>query len=145
MYETILIPIDGSDEAFEAAKHAVDLAKEHGATLHVLYVVKSKAVYTSAGLSGLEDSSVTESHKKFAEEKVADVADYAAEHGVDCVTAVKTGTPHTKIVEYAEKIDADTIVMGAHGYDWDGLTEKILGSTTERVNRNASMPVITVR
>lgn len=145
MYETILAPIDGSDEAFEAAKHAVDLAKEHGATLHVLYVVEKKPVYTSPGLSGLEDDTVTEKHREFAKEKIGNVADFADEHGVDCVTEVKTGTPHAKIVEYAETIGADTIVMGAHGYDWDGLTEKILGSTTERVNRNASIPVVTVR
>ena len=145
MYETILTPVDGSDEAFKAAKHAVDLAANHGATLHVLYVIESKPAYTGVGLSGLQDETVMEEYKKFAEEQVARVAAFAEENDVECVTDIKTGVPHSKIVEYAETNGVDAIAMGAHGYDWDGIADKILGSTTERVNRNATVPVITVR
>jgi len=36
MYETILVPTDGSAGSTAAAAHAVDLATIHGATLHAL-------------------------------------------------------------------------------------------------------------
>lgn len=39
MYETILIPTDGSQGADAVVEHAVDIASRYDATLHVLYVV----------------------------------------------------------------------------------------------------------
>lgn len=145
MYETILIPTDGSDTAREAAEHAIDLAADSGATVHVLYVIESKPVFTVVGFSGLEDDTAEEEYRAFAEERLAEIKELAEERGVEAKTVIKRGTPHTKIVEYADDIGADTIVMGAHGYDWDGIEQRVLGSTTERVNRNSLIPVVTVR
>ena len=48
MYDDILVPTDGSGGTDETLRHAADLAKRHGATLHALYVV-DKRVYFAAG------------------------------------------------------------------------------------------------
>lgn len=145
MYQTLLTPIDGSDEALNAAQHAIDLAAGTDADLHVLYVMESKPSFTRVGYSGLEDEIVNEEHAEYAQNHLDEVAEKAAERDVPCSTEIKTGTPHSKILEYATDIQADAIVMGAHGHDWGGVEQMVLGSTTDRVNRNATVPVLTVR
>ena len=143
MYQTILAPIDGSDAAFEAARHAIAIAEDGNGSVHVLFVIESKPSYTRFGVGGLQGEEVMSEHRAFAEQSVEEVAEVAAERGVDCTTGVKTGTPYDVIVTHADTIDADAIVMGRHGYDWGGIEEKILGSTTERVLKRTEVPVIT--
>lgn len=47
MYETILVPTDGSDEMTEAVlPHAATLARTYDATLHALYVIDARTVAT---------------------------------------------------------------------------------------------------
>ena len=48
-----------------------------------------------------------------------------------------------KIIETANKLKNDLIVMGSHG--WKGVSKAIMGSTTERVIMNASCPVLVVK
>jgi nucleotide-binding universal stress UspA family protein len=56
---------------------------------------------------------------------------------------VVSGRPKTQILAHAMEHDTQLIVMGAQGRDGIGLT--LLGSTTERVVRDATCPVLTVR
>lgn len=145
MYKRLLAPIDGSEEALDAATHAVKLADDVGGEVYVLYVMEAKPTYTRVGYSGLEDEIVKEEHREYATGRLEEVQSLADERDVPCTTEIKTGTPHTKILDYADEVDADAIVMGAHGHDWGGMEDIVLGSTTERVNRKSSVPVLTVR
>ncbi len=52
MYERILLPTDGSDEAKQAAAHAIDLAEKYDATLDVLSVVDTRA-YDTEGITSV--------------------------------------------------------------------------------------------
>jgi nucleotide-binding universal stress UspA family protein len=56
---------------------------------------------------------------------------------------VVTGHPDRRIIEAAESLSADLIVMGAQGLG--GVRLALLGSTTQQVVRGASCPVLTVR
>jgi len=53
------------------------------------------------------------------------------------------GEPATVIVETAQEIEADLIVMGTHGRS--GLTRLVMGSVAEDVLRRAPCPVLTLR
>jgi nucleotide-binding universal stress UspA family protein len=57
--------------------------------------------------------------------------------------AVLTGHPVDQIVRFAKKTGADLIVMGSHGRG--GLADVTLGSTSRRVLRRCSQPVLIVR
>lgn len=61
---------------------------------------------------------------------------------IDCVTTIEEGLPRQAIVSYAEEIDTDAIVLGKRGLQ--DVADDLLGSTAERVIRNASVPVVTV-
>ncbi|PSQ42546.1 hypothetical protein BRD17_08615 [Halobacteriales archaeon SW_7_68_16] len=144
MYRTILVPTDGSDPAARAVREAVALAETTDGTVHALSVIDDDAVVGTApddyvgGLDEVYDA--IEGHSERAVERAADTcrdADLAVR------TAVRTGTPDVEITEYADEIAADLIVMGTHGRR--GLSRLLLGSTTERVVRTATRPVLTVR
>lgn len=59
---------------------------------------------------------------------------------VQCI--VEVGTAYEKVVEAAEKVKADHIVVGAHKPD---LTERILGPNAARIVRYASVSVTVLR
>lgn len=84
-----------------------------------------------------------EQAESFGEEIVGDVADLAAEAGVDSVTEI-TASPAVfeEINEYVEENDIDAIVLGS-GYK--GTMGGLLGSTASKVIRTADVPVISLR
>ena len=140
MYDDILVPTDGSGGTDETLRHAADLAERHDATLHALYVV-DKRVYFAAGDDNRVD--VEDRLRAEGEEAVAAIRDRAESDGLDVETYVREGYPDRDIVEFADELDADVIVIGTHGRTGrDRLAH--LGSVTERVVENAHRPVFVV-
>ncbi|MFC4408229.1 universal stress protein [Haloarchaeobius iranensis] len=137
MYDDILFPTDGSEPSVAAFEYAVDLAGTYGATLHVLYVADTNrdSVTTIGG-------EVVDALESEGDRVVADVEDRAREHGVEMVTEVLQGDPSATILDYADEFGVDCIVMATRGRS--GVTDLLLGSTTERVVRQSSMPVLAV-
>lgn len=139
MYERILIPTDGSTEAQKGIRHGVDLAAAVGATVHALYVVKEGG---NPWLSEPMEDQMNRA-KDYGGELTAEVADAAANAGVDCVTDVKVSPDVPEAInEYAEAEDIDLIVMGS-GYH--GRLGSLLGSTAEKVLRSTELPVTVIR
>jgi nucleotide-binding universal stress UspA family protein len=138
MYETILFPTDGSDHAATVADHAIDVAATRDAALHVLSVVDDRAVLV------LDDDRVERVRNDLeatAREAVDDAATDAADRGVETTTAVDAGHPAECIVDYAADADVDLIVMGTSGDEYE---RNVVGSVSQRVVREAPVPVTTV-
>jgi nucleotide-binding universal stress UspA family protein len=140
-YERILVPTDGSAATHEAIEHAVDLAAEHGATIHALYVVNS------ASFASLPVESSWENVASLLDEEGAaaldDVEKIASERGVPVERVLIEGNPSREIVRYGENENCDLVVMGTHGRG--GIDRLLLGSVAEKVVRSSSVPVLTVR
>lgn len=141
MYDDILIPTDGSDTIPDTLDHGMPIATNNDATVHSLYVVDSR-VTTAAD----EDTStdLERSLEKEGTEAVAAVEERAAAEGLETVGEVRQGTPAKTILEYVEEKGIDLIVIGTRG---KSPREKVtsLGSVSERVVDNASIPVFVVR
>ena len=133
MYETILLPTDGTPGTEAAVREAIGLADLTGATLHALYVVDEAHLRT-------ED--YREQLRAEGQAATSDVAERAAERGVETVEAVESGVPYEMILEYADRCGADLIVVGTH--DRTGLDRFVLGSVAEKVVRDAEMPAMMV-
>jgi len=143
MYETILVPTDGSEGTNEAVRNALDIASAYDATVHALSVVDIS--YPYSGFSGTinRDRAIDELESR-GRRAVDEIVEQAEEAGVDAVPVVrKSKTVREAILEYADETDADVIVMGTHGRT--GLGRYMLGSVTEFVVRSANVPVLTVR
>jgi nucleotide-binding universal stress UspA family protein len=141
MYETMLIPYDGSDEAMKAVEHALSLAAELGSTVHALYVIDLPGVPRALSIRDDEEQ-VRKEYKEYGERMTNEVAEMAAERGVECVTALRTGAPNEEIVDYAKDEGMDAIVMGSA---YQGTLGSLLGNTTDKVVRTSTVPVITQR
>ncbi|SEH40688.1 Nucleotide-binding universal stress protein, UspA family [Halopenitus malekzadehii] len=141
MYDRVLVPTDGTETVEQTLPHALSIAADNDATVHALYVVDNRLVTAAEG-DATDD--LRDSLEADGEAAVADVADRAAAEGLETVEAVRTGTPWKEVLAYADEADCDLIVIGAHGKT---PKEKIvsLGSVSERVVDNASIPVFVVR
>jgi nucleotide-binding universal stress UspA family protein len=140
MYETILVPTDGSPGAVAAAEHAVDIADRYGATVHALYVVDVRMSPVSAGM---DEDEVRALFEDSDEEPTGRVRDLAEGAGVPAVEVLEVGIPHEVIREYVADHGVDLLVMGRHGHT--GLERTLLGSLTERVVRTVDVPVLMVQ
>lgn len=141
MYERILVPTDGSPGSEQVAAHAAQLAATTGGSLYGLYVVDETAV--DVGGSEQLASDVARAFEGAGSEALDRIADVGADHGVAVTTELRDGAPHRAIVDYADEVGADVIVMGTHGRR--GLARYILGSVTEHVLRAADQPVLAVK
>jgi len=141
MYDTILVPTDGSDHAARAAEQALTLADWFDATVHAISVVDTNAAsgLLSSGSVRREFMSQLEDGAEHAVETIETMADDSSV----VQTAVLRGEPKKKILSYATEIDAELIVMGTHGRS--GVSRFVAGSVTEHVVRRAEIPVLSVR
>lgn len=137
MFETIVVPIDGSDHADRAANRAFEIAAHHGSAVHVICVADSGPL-GSYQLPG-EIESPEEAIEKRATTLVSETAERAPEE-VDVTTATPTGAAKTEIIDYADSVEADLIVMGSRGRG--GVERLMLGSVTEHVIRTSDVDVL---
>lgn len=139
MYETILVPTDGSEQASAAIPHALDLAEKYGATVHALCVVDKAA---TRQLSPPKAESTLESMVERSEEVTREVEERAEEAGVDCVPAVEDGAPDDAILDYIDDHDVDLVVIG--GRKRSAAGKLLFGSVTQSVALHADVPVTIV-
>jgi nucleotide-binding universal stress UspA family protein len=140
MYDTIVVPTDGSEHAITAAGHAAAFARRFDATAHVLAIVDVQ------GAAGPFDAGgVTETFVERLEDRADDdlAATVAAMDGDSVTTARVRGGPSEAILEYADDQGADLLAMGTHGRT--GVDRYVAGSVTERVLRRSAAPVLTAR
>jgi nucleotide-binding universal stress UspA family protein len=142
MYERVLVATDGGELAETAARHAMALAGVHGATVHAAFVVDTDTGWLTVSKSEVRDS-LRQVGQDAGREALEAVERLATEAGVPVVTELLEGTPEEELVAYAEAADVDLVVMGTHGRE--GVRRRLLGSVTERVVRDAPVPVLTVK
>jgi nucleotide-binding universal stress UspA family protein len=142
-FRTLLLTTDFSDTSRKAFDVALSLADKYGSKITVLYVEEDKlpplvVEYTAVGLDDIMRDQEERANVRLRE--------FVAEHlktDRKVELRVATGTPHVEIVRVAEECKADVIVMATHGRGF--ISHAILGSTTEKVLRQAPCPVLVVR
>lgn len=141
-FETILFPTDFSDASVQAAAYAFSLARSKRARLRVLHVLD-----TSNEASGFYVPHI--SYENLDKEMLASAREmlkrFCAKHfrGVkNLEQSVAAGMPHKEILKAIKSTGADIVIMGTFGKK--GLERFLIGSTTERVMRNAGCPVLII-
>jgi len=140
--DRILCPVDFSDYSARAYDYAYSLALQYHAKLIVLHSVEPLiSIYRDYISQPLIDNIFA----RQTEEARKIVRQLSEKHGGDVAVdvIVQWGYPSDTILAFAEDRKADLIVMGTHGRR--GLDRVTMGSTTERVLRQASCAVLAVR
>jgi nucleotide-binding universal stress UspA family protein len=137
MYETILVATDGSERARRAAEYAVDLAGRYGATVHAIFVVDTHLLDEPALSSAeLSTGAIEDAGHGF----LLEVEALADERDVPFERRSAHGVPKYEILDYADEVGADVIVMGTVGHTPGHRT----GSVADHVFEHADRPVLTI-
>nr|WP_256300866.1 universal stress protein [Haloarchaeobius salinus] len=130
---TILLATDGSEYARHAAEQAIELAAERDAPLHVLCVVDRRR-FDDPALSSAELATIyADDHAALC---VNEVTELAEQREVHVEGDTRHGIPHEVIMEYADEVDAEVILVGEHGdHDehFSGVARKVLADSDREV------------
>jgi nucleotide-binding universal stress UspA family protein len=148
MISKILVATDGSEVATKSIQYAVDLAKQTGATLILLSVVDRGFIIAQSIPDMATPTHFIEPIEDYlrqaAEAYLENAEKLCREKRVESEKVIRSGHPVEEIVEEAEKLKVDLIVMGSHGKS--ALKAALLGSVTFGViHKDTKIPVLVVR
>jgi nucleotide-binding universal stress UspA family protein len=138
----ILIATDGSPSALQAVELGLELAAEQEAEAIFVHVAPSTEVLPVNGFAMGPVSvphEVTEDDMK----SLYDAVELAEERGLSSGSRLLVGEPAKQIVDYANSIDADLIVVGSRGHG--AISSALLGSVSRGILHAAKRPVLVVR
>ena len=137
---TILLATDGSRDAELALTTAVDLANSTNSELHVVTVAPGYPSYD------VYNPAVVEQLRRQAEDILNEQAARIEQEGgkvAEKHLRIAERYRAQQIVQVAEDIEAELIVMGTRGLG--GITKALIGSVSDSVIRHAPCPVLVVR
>jgi len=137
----ILVPTDFSENAQHALDYAVALAKACSAKLHLLHtpVVPTYLLMDLSYSPGPEAvTRILNEAQDALDEQVKSVAAAGVEH----LAAIREGTVHEVVRDYAREHNVDLVVVGTHGRT--GVSKLMYGSVTERILKTVHTPIIVI-
>lgn len=144
MYKTILVPVDisESDLTHQVIPHVEALAKMNDATVYFMTVIPSIPYYTSLGLAY---SASVPSKEEFRKEALLQLTEIVKGFNIPEDRIKKnifSGTPKDQILEFADDIHPDLIVIASHR---PSVATYLLGSNASAVVRHAKCSVFVAR
>lgn len=141
--KTIVAAVDFSDASEVVVEAAVEMAEVFGNVLHLVHVVEAHPTYAAYGFAPDEFPVLQEVQEETtvrAERKLGELADGIPLQGVQ--KTLLHGQPLAAILEYAEEVSADLLVLGSHGHGM--LGSLLLGSVAEGCVRKAKVPALVI-
>ena len=145
MFAAIVVGTDGSDTAGEAVRQAVELARQVGARLHIVsaYEPVPNARLRAEAQQVPPDAEWSINPREDVDATLADAAERVAESGVEARTYAREGDPADAILDVAEELGSDLIVVGNKGMT--GAKRFLLGSVPNKVSHHAPCAVMIIR
>lgn len=118
LFKKILVPVDNSKHAINAARIAIQIAQVHESQLIFLHVVEARAIETMAKY-GHESKEVLLAKAEESGWKILyNLEEEAVARHVHVTLILEEGAPQHVILDSAEKYQVDLIVIGKHQKDW---------------------------
>ena len=145
--QKVVVPIDFSDNSRTIAESAAFVAGKFGASMHLIFIVHNFEDYSGflmpqMGMPNFEHELMEGAEQKMAA-FVEEIQPYCLQCGVSSVEwRVVNGDIGEGVIEFANELLCDMIIMGTHGYK--GLEKIVFGSIADKVVRSATCPVLTI-
>lgn len=137
VYQKILLPLDGSNEAEKRVDEAVSLMKLTNGELILFHVVDLVPLWGH----GIEED--YQFRKDRFEDHVSGIKSRIESEGVNVKVVTTAGKPADEICKYAATEDVDVVLVSPQGsgsvFGW------VLGSVAARVARHSPKPVLVIR
>jgi len=134
-FNKIVCPVDFDQTSLPALRSASQLAREHNATLYLVHVMEVPPA--------AEMALPLEKMETVARTRLERIGHQNLQRETRYELLVMMGDPGIQILQLANQLGADLIVMATHGRK--GLYRLVLGSVAEHVVREAPCPVLTVK
>ena len=141
--QKILVPTDFSSHANYALEYATYFAQRYRAQILLVHVMAPYFGGTEADVLAIPAAYYGRDLMGILQERLEELAAGLRGQDIDVDTILIMGVPFVEIVKLARRHDVDLIMISTHGRT--GLGHAFIGSTTERVVRKASCPVLSVR
>lgn len=137
----VLVPVDGSEHAMRAVHYVVDFVRQHGLVeVHLLNVQPAPVAWQTRGL----EPEAIESQLRFRSRELTTAARTAlAQAGIAHQSHFKLGEAAEAIVETAQALGCDAIVMATRGLG--AISGWVLGSVARKVLHLTDLPVTLVK
>jgi len=147
MYNTIVVGTDGSETAGTALAHAVALAKSFDGMLHIVHAYRTVSASdvvsaATAGTAMPDFASVNEGIKATSEHVLEHGVAAADREGVKAQGHAVPGDAADALINVAEQVHADVIVVGNRGMA--GLRRFLLGSVPNKVAHQCPCSILIV-
>ncbi len=145
MYDTILVPLDGSKRAETIINHITELAQKFNSKLILLTAIESRFFLGSEEMAAASVESFTspEEETKNAETYLAHLQKELIQNDIQVETRVIMGLPAVVIKETAEQENADLIAIASHGRG--GLARVFYGSVAAAILNQVDRPLLLIR
>jgi nucleotide-binding universal stress UspA family protein len=140
-FRRILVPVDFTDVSTHALDWAIELAASVGASVTVMHSYVIPMVGFPDGAL-IPTAQVATGLGEAAQAGLEKAVEGRRGGAVKLDTVLREGEAWEEIVNVADEIDADLIVVGPHGRH--GLARALLGSVAEHVVRTSHRPVLTL-
>lgn len=140
--KTILAAIDFSDVTEAVLDHATALAGAFGAKVYVVHVAAPEPTFVTYAPGPQHERDFRADELRDEHRKIQDLAAAMQAKKIDAEALLVPGETINKLLEEADHLDADIIVMGSHGHG--ALYELLVGSVTDGILRKAKRPVTIV-
>lgn len=139
----ILVPIDFSKPSEYASKMAAKIAEKTNATVYLIHLIELPSGVVDMGSGSTFGVPESMLYLRKTREKILEFKKSFFSEDITVEYFIKLNNPFEGITKYAEKIDADLIIMGSKGHS--EFEEIMIGSNTEKIVRSSKRPVIVVK
>jgi nucleotide-binding universal stress UspA family protein len=140
----ILVPTDFSEFADYAADLAIELGKKGNAEIHFVHLMDIPVDWINLVEPDQKKMYPDITSKvKATNNKLDLLLDKAGKAGLEAKKFIQFNSNYKYLIKHIESFHCDFVVMGSHGTS--GIVEWFIGSNTEKVVRNAPVPVMVVK
>lgn len=137
----ILVPTDFSEQAENALKVAVQIAKKHDSQIFLIHSLEMPLYLATSGNNGSLPESLY--FIKLAEKRFHDLKESPFLKDIDIKEFIGNSEIYEDIEKACEQNNINLIVMGSNGAS--GFKEMFVGSNTEKVVRTSKTPVLVIK
>ncbi len=137
----ILVPVDGSQNSYEALMSAKDMAEKFSGQIVILNVQKPASFETSEPVPDYKMD--PEALKRRGKEVLDKAEELVKGTSAEVKTLFSVGDPAEQILNLIDKEGADMVVMGSHGLS--GVRRFLIGSVSNKVLQHSSKPVLVIK
>jgi len=139
MFNKILLAYDGSEGSKNALEKTIELVLKFNSELYILSV--GRIPEYAEVISETEEAK--EQAYKYYDKILVEASKKLEEKGIKANTLIRYGKPGKVIVDVAEELKVDLIVLGTRKHS--PLARRILGATADKVVDTANCSVLVIR